>query len=180
MQRVLIDAAFIVFSIIFAVVIQKTGLVDNLIEWLGNLKYLGIFLAGMLFTSIFTTATSIVILINLAETVNPLVLGLIGGMGAVLGDYILFRFMRDTILDDVKYLASFARENRFSTIFKTRLFRFFLPFLGAVILASPFPDELAITLFSMSKINSRLFLGISYIFNSAGILLIGLLGGVIV
>jgi hypothetical protein len=59
------------------------------------------------------------------------------------------------------------------SIFKTKLFYWFVPFFGAVIIASPFPDEIGVSMLGMSKLGSRYFLLISFVFNSLGIFIIG-------
>ena len=175
-KQLLRDTVFIALSILFAVFLQTSGIADRVAYVLSSIEFLGVFFAGLFFTSIFTTATSIVILMNLAETVPLPILAFVGGLGAVSGDFILFRLMRNTIVDDVDYLLSFTRNKRFFSIFRTKLFRLFIPLLGALIIASPFPDELGIALLSMSHINSKFFVLISYAFNSLGIHLIGLVG----
>lgn len=98
---------------------------------------------------------------------------MIGGLGAALGDYIIFRFVKDRILEDIRYLLSFKKGYRFPAIFKTGLFKFFVPLTAALIIASPFPDEIGVAMLGLSKMKNRIFLLISFIFNGIGILVIG-------
>jgi hypothetical protein len=49
-----------------------------------------------------------------------------------------------------------------------------LPVVGAVIIASPLPDELGLALLGFSRIDRRYFFAISYTMNFIGIVLIGL------
>ena len=167
------DGILLLLSIGFAIFVTKTGIVNNFIESLDGLTYLGIFIAGMFFTSVFTTAPSIAFLSGFAQD-NPLLLvTFLGGLGAVCGDYIIFRFVKDRISEDINYLLSSSRKKRFFLIFKTKLFRWLVPFIGALIIASPFPDELGIAMLGLSKMNNKVFLLVSFIFNSLGIFVIG-------
>ena len=56
-----------------------------------------------------------------------------------------------------------------------RIFRWLIAFLGALIIASPLPDELGLTMMGFSKIKTSLFIPISFLLNSLGILIIGLI-----
>lgn len=167
------DVFFLLISIAFAVYISETGIAQKFILSLGELKWLGVIFAGMFFTSIFTTAPSIVLLGQLAGTTHLLILAILGGLGAMLGDYVIFRFVRDRMAEDLKYILSFKRSNRFSKIFKTELFHFFMPFIGAIIIASPFPDEIGVAMLGLSKIKTRFFLILSFLLNGTGIFIIG-------
>jgi hypothetical protein len=169
------DALVLTVSIVFAVYLVKTGTVYSIIAALGELKYIGIFIAGMFFTSVFTTAPSIVVLGEFAHSVPLWQLALVGGAGAVVGDYIIFRFMKGHVSKDIEFLLSVQKRNRLKHIFKTKLFRYFVPFIGALIIASPFPDEIGITLLGLSKMDEKVFFPISFTFNALGIVVIGLL-----
>lgn len=169
------DIIFLSISIIFAFYILEAGIAHEFILSLGGLELLGVFIAGMFFTSIFTTAPSIILLGQFAETTPLLVLATFGGLGAVIGDYVIFRFVRDRMAEDLKYLLSFKVSSRFLRIFKTKLFHFFIPFIGAIIIASPFPDEIGIAMLGFSKIETRFFIILSFLLNGTGIFIIGFL-----
>ncbi|MBI5004786.1 MAG: hypothetical protein HZC04_01190 [Candidatus Lloydbacteria bacterium] len=167
------DILFLTVSIGFAVFIVKIGMVREMVEWLDSLRWLGIIFAGAFFTSAFTTAPAIALLSTFAETIPLAALAVLGGFGAVCGDYVIFRFAKDRIAQDFKYLLSFSKRNRFSAIFQTRIFRFFVPFLGALIIASPLPDEIGITMLGLSNMKDKIFFLISFLANGTGIFIIG-------
>lgn len=169
------DLTFLLISITFAVLLVKSGVALEFIQSLDGYKWLGILIAGMFFTSVFTTAPAIALLGEFALSTPAPIVAIIGGAGAVLGDYIIFAFVKDRISKDMKFLFSFSKHKRFAKIFQTRLFKFFLPFLGALIIASPFPDEIGITLLGMSKMKDSRFFLISFVMNTLGILAIGLI-----
>ncbi len=167
------DGLLLTFSILLAIFIMKTDVVHTAVSYLHELEYLGSFLAGVLFTSVFTAPPSIVILGELAQENSPWAVAVFGGLGAMCGDFILFRFVRDRVSKDLEYLFKLPRAKRVVSIFSTILPRVLWPFLGALIIASPFPDEVGIMLLGLSKIHQRLFLPLSFVLNTIGILLIG-------
>jgi hypothetical protein len=57
-------------------------------------------------------------------------------------------------------------------ILKKRRFRRVLPFIGALIIASPFPDEIGLALIGLSTLSRAQFLLLSYVMNTLGVLAI--------
>jgi len=139
---------------------------------LGNLGYFGALLAGILFVSTFTVAIGIVILLVLAETLSPLELGIIAGLGAVVGDFIIFRFIKDNLLEEVTPIYNHLGGNHISHVLHTKYFSWTLPVLGALIIASPLPDEVGVSLMGISKMKTYQFLVLSFILNAIGIFLV--------
>ena len=170
------DSFIIAISIYFAIFILQTGLVNRFINLFAETSWLGVVFAGMFFTSVFTTAPSIALLSQFAETVNPLHLALLGGFGAMIGDYVLFKLVKNHISEDFEYLLTITKlKTRFRFIFKSRLFKFFAPFIGALVLASPLPDEIGVSILSLSKVKESWFLPLAFVLNGAGIFVIGYL-----
>jgi len=166
------DFVLLVASISFAVFITKSGLAHQFVLSLGAWKYLGIFAAGIFFTSVFTIAPSIAILGDFAQSIPLLAIGMIGGLGAAFGDFVIFRFVKDRFADDIDFLLRPSERKRIAKITKTRFVRFFGPLIGALVIASPLPDELGVAILGMSKLGDRIFLPLSFLLNGAGILLI--------
>lgn len=171
--RVLKDGLLLIFSLILAAFIITTDIAHAIVGYFRELEYIVSFFAGLFFTSIFTAAPSVALLGELARENSPWVVALFGGLGAMLGDFVLFRFLRDRVAKDLEYLFTLPRAKRVLHIFSTILPRMLWPFLGAIIIISPLPDEIGITLLGLSKIDQRLFLPLSFVLNGIGILLIG-------
>lgn len=172
-RQAFLDLSFIIVTIIVAFMIVQTGTLGDFLKFFNSMAYLGVFVAGFFFTSAFTTAFAIVTLGAFAHEIPLILLALIGACGAVLGDYILFRFMKDRIADDISYFISAKKRKKIATFFTSGVFRFFVPSIAAIIIASPLPDELGVSLLGISKTNSKLIFVISFLFNAVGILLIG-------
>mgnify|MGYP001579394215 CR=1 FL=1 len=169
------DIGIIIISIIVAINLVRTGTLSEFLNLTKGILFLDSFIAGMFFTSAFTTAPSIVTLGEIARSFQSVFLvAFFGSLGAMCGDLIIFRFMRNTLGEDINYLFSIPKSKRLTSIFKTRFFKWFTFLLGAFIIASPLPDEVGVMMMGFSKIKTSLFILISFVFNFLGILAVGL------
>ncbi len=167
------DLAVIVLSILVAVILVETGTVHKFLNFFGPWHYLGSFIAGFFFTSMFTTAPAIAVLSDLTYQYNIWAVAFWGAVGSVIGDSIIYRFLKDDLTDDFLYLFNLASHKRWRHIFRSKLFKWLPPLLGALVIASPLPDELGMMILGLSKVNKRWFGLISFIFSFLGILFIG-------
>ncbi|MDB5225178.1 MAG: hypothetical protein JWL87_130 [Candidatus Adlerbacteria bacterium] len=173
--RLLQDALLVVASIWAAWAIVHFNFVPQALAQAGDGLLWASLLAGLFFTSLLTTAPAIAVLGELSLEGNLFLIALVGSVGAVAGDYLLYAFVRDRVSQDAAYLLRGSRIRRALHIFKSRHFRRVLPVMGALIIASPLPDELGLALLGVSKLRTRTFLLIAYGMNFMGIVFIGLL-----
>lgn len=160
-------------GVLFAIFLSRIEGFHAFLIHLGGFGYLGAFFAGILFVSMFTVATSALILLTLAETLSPVEIGLIAGLGAVVGDMTIFHFIKNNISREIGSIYKiFDRKKRLKKILYTKYFNWMLPVLGAIIIASPLPDELGVSMIGLSKMNTLKFIVLSFILNSFGIFLI--------
>ncbi len=103
---ILHDVSIIALSVVFAIVLVRSNLLNEVLGVAKELNVLGSFIAGMFFTSIFTTAPAIVTLGQIAKTNSLLLTALFGAFGAVLGDMLIFRFVKDKIAEHVMELVA--------------------------------------------------------------------------
>lgn len=136
---------------------------------LSRYGYIGSFFAGILFISSFTVAIGAAILLGLAERISPLEIGIFAGLGAVVGDFAIFRFIKDNLLEEITPIYNLLGGRRVTAVLHSKYLSWTLPLIGAIIIASPFPDELGIGLMGISKIKTYQFLILSFILNSIGI-----------
>lgn len=168
------DIAIIILGILVAIVLVRTEVVIKVLTSTKELEMLGSFIAGMFFTSIFTAAPAIVTLGEIARANSIILTALLGGMGAVIGDLIIFRFVRDRLSEHLLELFKYrGAGKRFKALLKLRYFRWFTFFIGGLIIASPLPDELGVSLLGFSKMRMSQFILLSFVLNSLGILFIG-------
>ena len=166
------NTALLVASLIVLYYIADTDIVRQGIKTIGDLGYAGAFFTGALFVSTFTVAPALVILYNLADRLNPYEVALLAGAGAVLGDYIIYKFIKDNIMEELKPVFFKLGGGHIAKIFKTPYFAWLLPVVGAALIASPLPDEVGISILGISKLESWQFLLLSFVLNSIGIFIV--------
>lgn len=168
------DFMIIIMSIFLAVILVKTHVLTSLLASTADYKFLGSFLAGLFFTSIFTTAPSVVALGEISQIQSVFYVAFFGALGAMVGDLIIFRFIRDKLSEHLMVLMKHEIEGA-KVKFRHHLqfFRWFTFFVGGVIIASPLPDELGVGLLGLSKMKTSWFAPLSFVFNFIGILMIG-------
>lgn len=166
------DLWIIALSVILAVYLVKSGVLHGVLASTAATGIIAAFIAGTFFTSVITTAPSIAFFIELAEFEPLKVLVPVGALGALFGDLVLFRFVKDTFADDLVYLFHIARTGRVYKILHSRPLRWLIPIVGALIIASPFPDEIGIVMLGLNGTRTRYFIPISLAMNALGIFII--------
>ena len=174
-NHILQDIALILFSVLIAVLLVHTNVLASFLISIRELGIVGAFVAGMFFTSLFTTAPAIVTLGEISFLQGIFNTALFGAAGAVVGDLIIFRFVRDRFSGHVAEIMTHQSVwRRFHLLFKRRFFRWITFLVGGLILASPLPDELGIAVLGFSKMRVKYFALLSFVFNFLGIVVIGL------
>jgi len=167
------NLTFLFISIIFAFFLSRYEPFHAFLLNLGSFGYIGAFLAGVLFVSTFTVATGAIIILVLAETLSPIEIGIIAGLGAVVGDFTIFRLIKDSLTQELESIYDHIDgDHHFKKVLHSKYFSWTLPVIGAVIIASPFPDEIGVSLMGISKMKTYQFLLISFVLNAIGIFLV--------
>jgi hypothetical protein len=159
-------------SLIVAIALSQYKPFYVFILGLGGFGYVGAFFAGIFFVSTFTVSTATLVLLILTETLSPLEIGIIAGVGAVVGDLTIFRFVKDNLIREISPIYNRLGGKHLTIILNTKYFKWTLPVLGAILIASPLPDEIGVSLMGISKMKTYKFIIISYLLNSIGIFLI--------
>jgi hypothetical protein len=167
-RRLAEDFLFILCGAVLGIVLVQTGALDRILGLLGS-GPLAAFVSGIFFTSAFTIAPASIALASLSSTVPVPVVALFGALGAVMGDLILFFFIRDRFAKDLKdslkspVLRSVLRSFHFGFL------KWLAPLFGALIIASPLPDELGLALLGLSRTRVILLVPVSFVMNWIGI-----------
>lgn len=169
------DFLIVLLSIFIAVMLSKSNLFFNFLTASREAEILGSFFAGLFFTSVFTVAPATVTLIEIAQSSSVILTALIGGAGALIGDLLIFRFVRDDLSEDIVFLVRQVQGKRLLAVFRLKSFKWLIVFFGALIVASPLPDEIGLAMLGLTKIKTRLFIPVFYLLNSIGILIISLI-----
>ena len=169
------EVGIIGLSIFIAALLVKINVSESILIQAKEIGYLGSFIAGIFFTSVFTTAPAIVVLGEIAQINSVILTALFGAIGAVFGDLFILHIIRDRFSKDLADLllhTGWIRKLR--RLAQMKVFRYLNLVIGGLIIASPLPDELGVSLLGFSRIKTKWFALISLIFNFIGILLIGL------
>lgn len=166
------NLTILLLSILFAFAISRIEVLRTFLLDLGTLGYLGAFIGGLLFVSAFTIGIGTVILLILAERFSPLEVAIIAGIGGAVGDFTIFRFLKDNLIKEIMPLYNRLGGSHLTQFFRKKHLRWLLPIIGAIIIISPFPDEIGIALMGLSKIKKYQFLIIAFILDVIGVYLI--------
>ena len=159
-------------SVVVALFLVQSSAVHRLLEVSRELQIVSAFLAGVFFTSVFTVIPATAALFVLGEESHALWLALIAAFGSVGSDTFILKFIENDILSDARLFVRSKTRATFRHILQKKLFRLPLTLLGALIIASPLPDELGIALLDIAKIKMKSFYLISFALNLLGIIAI--------
>ncbi len=169
----------VLISVLIAIILAQNETFKSWLLNLGSLEYIGALLAGMLFVSSFTVAISTVVIAIMTQNLHPMAIALIGGVGAVMGDYLIFKLVRSNIQKELGLLFGKEATSHVKALIHSKYIAWTLPIIGVFIIASPLPDELGVSLLGISKMSEAKFILISYISNAVGILMIASVAKVI-
>lgn len=169
----------VLFSIISYVIFSDAS-VQSSVAGLNNLSYLGIFIAGLLFSFGFSTPFAVGFFI-VAQPENIFFAAIIGGAGAMLSDLTIFKIIKFSFMDEFKRLEKTPLIKEFNIIFKhefsTRIKLYLLYAVAGLVIASPLPDEIGVSMLAgLTKIKPLMLAIISFIMNAFGILVMLLIG----
>ena len=133
---------------------------------------IGIIVSGLMYTYGFTSAIGAVLFPLFALQFDPYLVAIIGGLGALVGDLTILRFIKGNLHKELHRLG------------QTKLFGYIklipgithpwvLSIVGVLVLSSPLPDELgALLIAEGNKISERYFSILSFLANTAGIFIL--------
>lgn len=168
------DVFIFTLSTAAAVALTLSGILAEFLLITADIELFAAFAAGMFFTTFLTTPLSIAAFITIGHDMHPALMALCGASGAVLGDLVLFGLFRHAVRQDLDHLISLKRLRVLRAVFRRRMFRWLLPLLGALIIASPLPDELGIAIMGATAMRPRTLIVISFAMNFLGIFAIGI------
>lgn len=138
-------AALIIFIFLF-----DTAFMTSVFLFLNDLEYLGGLIAGALSASLITAAPALMLVIELAQHLDPLALAILVGVGSAIGDMILLLFFEERIFHELAPLGRKLGLRRF--VRRSRKRRMSTPLLltGAFVIMTPLPDEVGLGLLGIS------------------------------
>jgi hypothetical protein len=127
-----------------------TAFMASVFSFLNELDYLGGLIAGALSASLITAALALVLVVELAQHLDPLALAILVGVGSAIGDMILLLFFEERIFHELAPLGRKLGLRRF--VRRSRKRRMSTPLLltGAFVIMTPLPDEVGLGLLGIS------------------------------
>ncbi len=172
LRKLFVKTTIFVISLSVAWWLIKSNYLQDLIDAVMPLRLIAEIAAGILYTSFLTAPVSVAMLVVLAGQNNPILTAILAGLGAVLGDFLIVKFFREGISSELNEFSKQLHLQKINVVLQKLHLDFLAPLLGAIIVASPLPDELGLMMLGVSKLRYREIALISYILNTAGILLI--------
>jgi len=171
----------LILSILIAYFIFKFTNISESISELGNYRYLGVLIAGMLYSFGFSAAFSVAFFTTI-KGLNIFVASILGGLGSLLTDMTIFTIIKFSFMDEfnkIKKTRSFLLiERLMEKDLSKRSRRIFLYCIAGFVIASPLPDEIGMTMLSgLTNIKPKEIVILSIILNTLGIFVILWLGG---
>lgn len=144
---------------------------DSLVE-LGLAGPVGAFFAGMLFVSSFTVIIGTFFIVALADAMPLWQLVLIAGIGSSVVDVLFFHLVKHTVFEEMKPLMRKWRRRHFMKILHSKYVSWTVPVLGALVIISPLPDEIGVSMMGISSLDTRRFAMLSLVLNCIGVFLV--------
>lgn len=165
-----------IIAVILAYIIFSNPAVEEFISGLGNLGYIGVFIGGLFFTFGFTTPFAVGFFITL-DPANIWLAGILGGMGALIGDLLIFQFIRMSFMDEfgrLKKTKLIKSTEKLANGFLNHHLKTYLVYAFAgIIIASPLPDEIGVAMLAgFTKLKAWKLALISFVMNALGILVL--------
>jgi len=196
------NSIYLVTGLMIAYLIISTDRFDAVVAGLRNMQYFGILLSGLFYAFSLTAVPATAIFYKLGSSFNPLLIACIGAFGTMTGDYLIFRFVKDNLMEELRTLTAevsskvffhnsiFYRIFPFSNLLLSKKFRLamfkiarsktwrtaVIVLAGAVIML-PIPDEIGVAMMGAVNFRTKYFLLMSYCLNFAGIFMIVYMGG---
>ena len=149
-------------------------------DFVASLGYFGTFISGALYVYGFTAAPATALLLILAKDQNIILAALTGGVGALIGDLIIFTTIRHSFADEIEKLFEEEIVRYVHSKIPSFIKKYFIPAAAIFIIASPLPDEVGIALFAATtSISLRMFSLFSYVTNTVGIFVVLYIGSML-
>jgi len=172
--------ALLALTYLFAILIFSENDLLHYSEPLSSLGLTGVFVAGFFYAYEITAAPATAVLLLMAEGRNILVAGIVGGLGALVSDIIIFYFFRAEMLGEIRGISK-TRVAQFIEKEETLLFgrfkKYVLYAFACFMVASPLPTEIGISILATVKsLTPKKFIFLAFLLHTTGILAILALG----
>ena len=154
--------------LIITILLIVTGKFTEIIALSGNFGIIGVLISGIFFGYGFTVIPATASLVYFTGSFNPIIIAFIGATGTMIGDLMIFNYIKNQIPDEIEDLI---KSSKIRKLKKTRYY-WIIPTIACFIIASPLPDEIGVSLLGSYKFDANKFMLLSFILNFIGILIV--------
>jgi uncharacterized membrane protein YdjX (TVP38/TMEM64 family) len=150
--------------------------ISALVSGISSWSYLGVLVTGVFYVHSLSAPPAAATILLLSKSLAPFPLIILATIGATIGDFFLFKFMRADIVPEARLLAEDLRVPRIKSPEMVHWIHKLAPYIAGFIIASPLPDEVGAALFGAIEYDTKKFVIVSFICHLAGITALVLLG----
>jgi hypothetical protein len=155
-------------ALVLFVLVIDSALIVSVIHTIDEFGYASGLLAGALSVSFFTAAPALILLIDLAQFLNPLLLAVLVATGSVIGDWLIIKFFEERIFTELGPAIEKLKLRRLKQALSRPYGKWVLVLIGAIFVSSPLPDEVGLALMGVSKANRLFVLLLCFFLNFVG------------
>lgn len=165
-----------ILSILLAYYIFSRPEVSDFIFYLDEISYLGIFIAGIFIAFGFSAPFAVGFFIT-AQPQNLVLAVILGGLGAMTGDILIFKSIKFSFMNEFKELKREKVIKKIREIVQKHtplLIKHYLLYVFAgFIIATPLPDEVGVSMLAgLTTIEPKKLAAISFVLHTIAIFLI--------
>lgn len=174
-------------SVITTAVLAHFGVFTKTFGGLGELGFIGAFVAGAMFPITFTSPIAVASLYYLGSHIGMPTTIIFGGIGALVGDLFIFKILKDRTIAEIVAIRKKFREahgghdkkghrSELKKLFHSKPFHSLGLFVGGLLIMLPVPDELGIAILASYRLDTKRFIAISLVLNTISVWIITALG----
>lgn len=172
------DLLFMALGAVVFWILANVGAINFILGYIHDLR-IAAFIAGLFFTTSFTIVPASFALAGIASVAPTGEIALFGALGAMIGDVLIFVFIRDRFAADLMNSLKPSVLRHILASFHLGFMKWISPIIGALLIASPLPDEFGLALLGLSRTKIYILLPIAFVMNWLGIYLVVWLAHVI-
>ncbi len=139
----------LLLSMVLAYYLFKQPVILNWISGLNNLGYFGSFIAGLLLPTGFSSVLGVGFFLT-AKLENLFLAVLIGGVGCMIADLLIFKLIKISFASELKQLEKTKIIHKIEKIVNKNkhilILHYLLYIFAGIILATPLPDEVGVSM----------------------------------
>jgi len=166
------NLTFVFLSILLTIFLSKYDFFNKFLFETRYIPLAGSFIAGILYVSTSTASLGILILADLSGKLSSVEIAILAGLGGALADFAIFRFFKNNLISEITPIYNKLGGQRLTKFLRHKFLKWSLPIIGAIIIASPLPDEIGISLMGLTNIKNYQFVLMCIALDIIGIFLL--------